>query len=303
MRVAIVGPGAMGCLFGALLSEAGHPVWLLGRSADQVEPIARTGIRVEGIGGARTIRARATTAVAEIGPADLVFIWVKAYDTASAVQAMTPVLTPETLVVSLQNGLGNLEAMARAVPPAQIVGGVTAHGATLLGAGVTRHAGQGATTIGRPDGRVDGALEQLAELLSAARVETSTSPNIEAAIWSKLAVNAAINPLTALARRPNGDLLRHPDTRQLVDRVAAEVAQIATAAGMALSPAQVREQVHAVCQATAANKSSMLQDVLRGRRTEIDAINGALADRAAALGLDAPLNELLTRLVRAAEVT
>lgn len=301
MKTAIVGPGAMGCLFAALLTEAGHPVWLLDRSAERARRMAQAGLRVEGLGGTRRVPASATTDPVEIGVADLVFICVKAYDTAAAARAAIPLLGAHTRVVSLQNGLGNLEAIARAAAPHQIAGGATAHGATLLEIGSIRHAGQGDTVIGRMDGRVDDGLLRLAELLSAANIQTSISRDIEAAIWSKLVVNAAINPLTALTRRPNGHLGRDPDTRRLVDLVASEAERIVSAAGIQLGYPDIRAQVYAVCEATGENNSSMLQDVLRGRRTEIDAINGALVHRARTLNVAAPVNEMLTHLVKTME--
>ena len=288
-------------MFAALLTEAGHPVWLLDKSAERAQRIARSGLRVEGIGGVRKVRAKATSDPGDIGPVDLIFIWVKAHDTASAASAAIPLLAGNTQVVSLQNGLGNVEAIARAVRLQQIAGGVTSHGATLLDIGSIRHAGQGHTIIGRMNESVDEGLSQVAELLSAANIETRISRDIEAAIWSKLMVNAAINPLTAITRLPNGQLLRDRETRRLVDLIAEEAEKIVSVAGIKLAYPDIREQVYAVCKATVGNNSSMLQDVLRGRPTEIDAINGALVERARALNVEAPVNEMLTGLIKTIE--
>lgn len=301
MRTVITGPGAMGCLFAALLTESGHDVWLLDKSEARADQIAKSGIRVEGIGGVRLVRPKATSNPADIGTADLVFIWVKAYNTETAVSAVMPAVAGHTQVVSLQNGLGNLEAISRAVAPQNIIGGVTSHGATLLHTGSVRHAGKGDTIIGRMRGQPDGGLQEIADLLSEAGILTTISPDIEAAIWSKLTINAAINPLTAITRLKNGQLLESPETRRLLDLVAEESERIVAATGMTLLYPNVRDRVYAVCEATAGNTSSMLQDVLRGRRTEIDAINGALIEKSMALNIQAPVNEVLLRLVKALE--
>lgn len=301
MRTVIIGPGAMGCLFAALLTEFGHDVWLLDKSETRAGQIAQSGIRVEGIGGVRLVRPKATSRPDDIGAADLVFIWVKAYDTASAVSAAMPVIAGHTQVISLQNGLGNLESIARVVPPQNIIGGITSHGATLLDTGSVRHAGKGDTIIGRMRGQTDGGLQELADLLSEAGIQTTISPDIEAAIWSKLMVNAAINPLTAITRLKNGQLLESPETRRLLDLVIEETERIVACTGVALLYSSVRDRVYAVCEATAGNRSSMLQDVLRGRRTEIDAINGALIEKSMTLNIQAPVNKVLVCLVKVLE--
>ncbi len=287
----------MGCLFAALLTEAGHEVWLLDRSAVRAKATAQAGIRIQGIGGARVIRPKSTSDAGEIGPADLVFIWVKAYSTESAVQAAAPALAAHTRVISLQNGLGNLEVMARAIGPRNIIGGTTSHGATLLGAGSVRHAGKGETIIGRMGEEPDNGLQQVAELLSAAGIQTRTCLDVEAAIWSKLMVNVAINPLTAITRLRNGQLLEGRETRRLLDLVAGESERIAAKAGIRLAYPDIRDQVDSVCKATAQNRSSMLQDILAGRRTEVEYITGAVADAAERHGAAAPLCQCLTALV------
>ncbi len=298
MKIAVVGPGAMGCLFAGLLKEAGHDLWVLDRSAERAEQIARRGIRIEGIGGDRVVRVNATCSPRDAGAMDLIFLWVKAYDTQEAIESSRPLLAPHTEVVSLQNGWGNLEAIVRVTGPRRAIGGITSLGATRLDVGRVLHAGTGDTVIGRPDGRIDD-LERVAGLLSGAGIPTRTSPDIEDAIWSKLIINAAINPLTALTRLKNGQLLEREDTRRLLDAVVDESKEIVLRSGGALIYPDIRRQVYTVCERTAPNTSSMLQDVQRGRRTEIDAINGALVDRARSLGVDAPVNETLTRLVKA----
>ena len=301
MSILVVGPGAMGCLFAGLLAEAGSRVWMLDKPGPRAEGLARSGIRLEGIGGSRVVPVETVNDVSSVGTVDLAFLWVKAFDTASAIEAALPALGSDTDAVSLQNGLGNLEAMARVVDPAQLIGGTTACGATLLDVGVVRHTGTGETILGRPDGSVEERLQRAADLLSSVGIPSAISNTVENAIWSKLIANAAINPLTAITRLQNGRLLDHPETRGLLDLIADESRQIASAAGVSLAYPDVGEHIRSVCKATATNRSSMLQDILRGERTEIEAINGALVRKARALGIGAPVNETLCGLVRSLE--
>lgn len=299
MNITIVGPGAMGCLFASLLANAGHRVCLLDKSSDRASRIASRGLRLTGASGPLSVRPLATADAASIPAPDLVIIAVKAYDTQAAAASIAPVLAEHTAVVTLQNGMGNAEAIAAAVGAERVIAGTTGHGAHLLDVGEVRHAGSGRTVIGRLARAEDAGLRQVAALLTAAGLETTTAANVEPVLWRKLVVNAAINPLTALMRLPNGDLLSTPERRRLLDRVVDEAVAVVEGAGIVLPDADMRGRVHTVCRNTATNRSSMLQDVLRGHRTEIDAINGALLEQAAAAGVAAPVNELLVTLVRA----
>ena len=301
MKIAIVGPGAMGCLFAALLREAGHEVWLLDKSVERASKIAGSGVLIEGIGGTRKLNVESTGNARDIGGAELIFIWVKAYDTEAAVKSALPLLTERSDVVSLQNGLENLETIARYVDPERVIAGVTSHGATVLAVGSVRHTGKGDTLIGRIGKQADRGLHRAVRVLSEAGIEVKVSRDIQGAIWSKLIISSAINPLTAITRMKNGQLLESPETRRLLDLVAAESEKIAIGTGISLAYPDMKSQVRAVCLATASNRSSMLQDILRGRRTEIDAINGALAAKARALDMEAPLNEMLACLVKTLE--
>ena len=301
MSILVVGPGAMGCLFAGLIAEAGNHVWILDKPGPRAADLARSGIRLEGIGGSRAVSVEAVSDPHHVGAVDMVFLWVKAFDTSSAIEATLPALRTDTDVISLQNGLGNLETMARVVDPGQLIGGTTACGATLLDVGVVRHTGTGETILGRLDGSVDDRLQRAADLLSSAGIPAATSITVESAIWSKLIANAAMNPLTAITRLENGRLLDHPQTRRLLDLVADESKRIASAAGISLAYPDPAEHIRSVCRATATNRSSMLQDILRRGRTEIDAINGALVEKARAHGIGAPINETLCCLVKSIE--
>lgn len=301
MKIVVIGPGAMGCLFTGLLAEAGHDVWLLDNSCSRAGMIAKNGIHLEGIGGKRKVNVKATCKADMIGIAELVFVWVKAYDTRQAVMDARSVFGKDTQVLSLQNGLGNVEAMLEFVEVDNVIVGTTSHGATLLESGKVKHAGIGSTTIGRWNGVVDRKLKQIANLLSGAKIETKISDNVEGVIWTKLSINAAINPLAAITGLKNGQLLDFRDTQILLEMIADEAQAVADQAGISLTTPDLKEQIRQVCRATAENTASMLQDVLRHRRTEIDAINGAIVRKADEIGMSVPVNETFTHLIKTIE--
>ena len=299
MKVAVIGPGAMGCLFGGFLAEAGNEVWLLDKSDRRAALLEQEGVRLEGIGGSRRVPVRVGTDPHAIGQADLVLVWVKAYDTVAATEGLPPLVGARTWVLSLQNGLGNLEALSAVVDPRRILGGTTAYGATLLSDGCSRHTGVGDTTIGTHPTVSHDEIAPITQAFADAGIAVTVARDLQCVLWSKLLVNATINPLTALTRVRNGDLPVREDTSRLIRIVTRECEQIASSAGISLGYDSLEQRVQSVCEATARNRSSMLQDVLRGRRTEIDAINGSVVSKAKAVGTQAPVNELLMGLVRA----
>ncbi len=299
IKVAVVGPGAMGCLFAALLSrsKARPEVYLLDEDAARARKIARQGIVVSGLTRLHR-KVEIVADAAKIGPCDLVIIFTKSYDTARALDSIGPLLSPKTKVLTLQNGLGNLELIARAVGKDRAWGGATAHGSTLLGVGDVRHAGRGETIIGRPDGKVTADLRRTASLFSGAGIPTRISKNIDGVIWSKLIVNAGINALASVTGFRNGGLLEHEGTREVMRRAVEEAVRTARRKKMKLAYRDPVRKVESVCRATAANISSMLQDVTRKKRTEIDFINGAVVREGKRLGIKTPVNEMLVRLVK-----
>ncbi len=312
MKIVIVGPGAMGCLFAGLLAEAGQEdLWLLDRHERRARQIAENGLRIEDIYDksvpdclreARFISGiKATADPQEIGIADLVLICVKSYDTEEASHFILPAIGDSTIVLTLQNGLTNAEVISQILGADRVIAGVTSHGATLLGPGHVRHAGVGGTTIGEPAGGISPRAERIADILTSAGIQTEISSNIYDSIWTKLIINAAINPLTAIAKLRNGELLEHDETRELLSMAAEEAASVARLAQSSLTVDNATSVVEAVCKATSSNISSMLQDVLRQRRTEIDAINGAIVNRAKKIGIKSPINETLTYLVKGIE--
>ncbi len=298
MNIVIIGPGAMGCLFAALLTEGGHEVCLLDKRAERARAIARAGIRIEGPAGTRVLPIRATARAASLKDAELAIVCVKAHDTASTTPELLALASKRTLVLTLQNGLGNIEELAKHLPPRQILAGVTAHGSTRLGIGHIRHAGAGATTVSAMAPENQAAARQLARLFTRAGIPAAASPRLAETLWSKLIINAAIGPVSAISGLANGRLIEQAPWRDLLGQAAKEGAAVVARLKIGLAYADPFRAVAEVCRGTAENFSSMLQDVRRGRRTEIDAINGAIVRAAEALGMPAPVHTDLVRRVR-----
>lgn len=303
--IGVVGPGALGGLLAALLAEAGESVVLLAPGAERAARL-RQGLVLAGPGerGAREVAVRV------VGPdeappeaLEAVLLCVKARDTAAAVGRVAALAGAPTLVV-LQNGLGRADEAARLLGDAdRVVVGVTTEGATLEAEGRVRHAGRGPTRLAPLTPAGAERARAVARTLRAAGLDAEVVADLERIVWEKLQVNAAINALTGLLGCNNGALLRSPATRALAQDAAREVAALATLRGVAgdWTPAASARRWEAVATATAENASSTLQDLRRGRPTEVSAINGAVASAAREAGLAAPINESLARLVAAAE--
>lgn len=299
MRIAIIGIGAMGCLLGAILSPLAS-VTLLGHWPEQLATLRRDGLRLLHPDGRETHHLLAVAGdPAALAGADLILVAVKSRQTAGAATTAAQLLGPDGLAVTLQNGLNNRATLRAVLGNDRVALGVTAQGATVVGPGIIRHAGHGPTHLGCDPALGAPQLARLAELagcLRQAGFETHLVDDTDALVWGKLAVNAAINPLTALLGVPNGFLVQHAALEAIMRRTAAEVATIAAAQGIDVA-GNTGERAVTVAHATAANRSSMLQDVARGAPTEIDAICGAVARSGRQLGVATPLNERLHELV------
>ena len=287
IQVTIVGTGAMACLFGAQLASVAQ-ITLTGSWAEGITALRTSGIRVVDSHESSAVRVAAIPWGDDIIPADLVLVLVKAWQTEEVARHLQRLLKPGGTALTLQNGLGNLEALG---PGATL--GVTYQGAALLGPGHVQPGGSGATWIAAPEWIVQ--LFQGAGML-AERVDPE---QLDGLLWGKLVVNCAINPLTALLRIRNGELLDRPDTQVLMEQAARECAAVAGARGITLPFPDPVEKAREVARQTAANRSSMLQDLMRGAPTECDAINGAVVRWGEHLGVPTPVNETLYRLVRA----
>lgn len=301
MKIGIIGAGAMGSLIGFYLSGVGgHEVWLLDAWQQHIATIQAHGLECEHDTTRARRRVNATTVPTEVGDCDVVIILVKAHQTARAAEYARALARETTLVVTLQNGVGNREVLAQALGQQRVTQGVTLLGATLLGPGQVRHAGSGPTIFAGTRDHAD-RLAALVTVFQAAGLPTEIRDDVEALIWSKLAVNVGINALTALLRVPNGVLAVTPATRDLVRKLVGEATAVAAARGTPL-PDDTPARVLAVAETTRANRSSMLQDVLRGSPTEIETINGAIVREGERLGVPTPYNRVITELVRALDM-
>jgi 2-dehydropantoate 2-reductase len=274
-------------------------VWLLDHKRERAREIAARGICL--IETAPQFYAvRATADAGEIGRVDIVLLCVKSYDVRRALKMAAPLLAEGPLLIALQNGLGHHGILQQCAALSWAVG-ITAQGAALLEPGVVRHGGSGLTTLGFMDRAGEAARRRLAAavaIFDAAGLPAVLSADIAATVWDKLLVNVGINALTAIHDCPNGALLAKRQVREQLRQAVQEAAGVAQALGINIS-ADPAAKTEAVCRATGKNISSMLQDIRHGRPTEIEAINGVIVREAAALGLDVPVNEDLTRKIRA----
>jgi 2-dehydropantoate 2-reductase len=303
MKIVIVGPGAMGCLSAVLLQRAKQELWILDKRKDRAEKIAKQGISAQGLSGNLQADVKITASPQDIGTADLVIISVKSYDTKEAIKHALPLIGKATTILTLQNGIGNLEIIGEIAGQGKIIAGVTNQGATLLDIGSVRHAGRGETIIGGLDGKITPELRCVREVFNKSGIETKISRDIKGLLWSKLIINAGINALSAITRLANGKLIEFEGTRRILREAAAEATKVAKRKRIKLIYDDPLAKVEAVCEATAANISSMLQDVFKKKRTEIDFINGVIVRQGQELGIATPVNSLLTDLVKTIEAS
>lgn len=301
MKFLVVGAGAMGCLFGARLTVAGFDVAVREIVKAWAKAIEERGISVEGVTGSYSVKVPVLFEKPPVPP-DVVLICVKSYDTRKAAQAVQFWVKPDTVVVTLQNGTGNVETLREIFGHERVLGGVTAEGATVLGPGRIRHAGQGETLIG-PEKEPGGPVERIVNAFNKAGFKTRSIDHVEDLIWGKLIVNVGINALTAVTRLKNGRLPRFEGTRRIMEESVKEAVAVAHAKGIRLPYPDPVGRVVEVCEATAGNIASMLQDVLKESVTEIDFINGAIVREAEALGIPTPVNDTLTSLVKVIQET
>ena len=288
MRVLIFGAGAMSCLFGARLALYAD-VTLVDAWQKGIDAIHDNGILIEDDSGRRSVGVHAATIGTPLEPFELAFVLVKSWQTGFISKYLSSYLTPGGIAISLQNGIGNVEQLgANAFP------GTTAEGATLLGPGHVRAGGSGPTHLVAP--------AWVADLLRSAGFEAYVcdSQKARSLLWGKLTVSSGINALTALLRIPNGELLTKPAAADLMERAVRECAAVAHAAGIDLPFPDPVSHAKKVAERTAANRSSMLQDMLRGAPTECDAINGAVVREGTRMGVPTPVNEILWQLMLAA---
>jgi 2-dehydropantoate 2-reductase len=302
-RIGIVGPGAMGLLHAIHMTQAGLPVTLLDHRKSRARRISGGTVLVRQNEAGEEERlpvqipCRALHVVRE--PFDLLIFTVKACATERASEQVRHLVQPHTVLVSLQNGLGNIEALQENREPERVLAAVTTSGATLYDEHTVTEHGVGTISLGSPAGNL-ALAEEVAALFNGAGLPAEACAEIWPVIWRKLATNCAINPLTAMLDIENGLLLDAP-VRHLMGEVAFEVGQVAQALGVDIEPKELPRAVEEVCRLTEHNTSSMLQDTRADRGTEVDQLNGAVVRAAEKVGLKAPLNMALASLLRAHE--
>jgi 2-dehydropantoate 2-reductase len=293
MRVGIIGVGALGCLLASRLTAVdGLQLIMLGHWREQLLALRQKGLVVQELDGSHTQHLVEVTDT-PVGQVDMALVAVKSYQTRSVARPIAQWLKPHGVAVSLQNGLGNRETLAAFLGAGRVAVGTTAHGATLIKPGYIRHAGAGETYL-------EEAGAELAVWLRQAGWSVQTTAVADSLLWGKLLINAAINPLTALLRQPNGYLCQDAQAAYLAQAAAQEVAAVAQAKGIPLpyAYAEAGRVVLAVCENTAVNHSSMYQDVRRHAPTEIEAITGQVVAHGQQIGIPTPANNVLLRFMR-----
>lgn len=299
MKIAVLGAGAMGSLYGAKLSANGkNDVHLIDVWKDHIDAVNSHGLQMEeGDDVLLYENLKGHTSSEETGVCDLVLVFVKSTVTRTAVESNAAVFGPDTVALTLQNGLGNIEQISSVIGAERVIAGTTAHGATMLSPGKIRHAGKGKTIIGELGGHESDRIRKMAAVLEDAGMETVISGNVLGRVWDKLLVNVGINALTGITKLYNGQLLDYPEIEELLEKAVSEGVAVARAKGIRLGFDDPVAHTKDLCRATAANKSSMLQDILNDRQTEIEMMNGAIVREGKALGIETPVNLALTNLI------
>ena len=299
MKIAIIGAGAMGSLFGGKISGTDAPVLLYDINKEHVDRINSNGLVIEEPlkGTEETVYPKAATNPEDLRDSDIFVIFVKSTVTENAARQFSRYAKQETVAVTMQNGLGN-EAIIRSYFGAdRTAAGVTSQGATYLGPGRIRHAGNGPTHLCMSDKKNE-KLKNLVRLFNNAGFETNIEENIQNLVWSKLIINVGINALTALTGLKNGELLEYRETKDLMADLVNEACSVAEKKGITLSYGNPLKTVYEVAEKTALNRSSMLQDFDRKSRSEIDFINNAIVREGVKEGIPAPVNRTVTSIVK-----
>lgn len=300
MKIAVIGAGAMGSTFGVRFALAGHDVLLIDRDEPRVAAIATKGLAVEAPDGALFARPRASTQIADAAQVDVALVLVDSGATKSVASALVVHLPKQTPVLTLQNGIGNVEALAEALGAERVIAGSTYNSAAVVEPGRVSHTNIGTTKIGTIDGKPSPALATIEGLMRSTGLPLVVSDAVMGDIWMKFVLNAAINPVCAITGLRPGEVARTASALALMERLLDEILAVVDAAGVCLPTADPRADVidHAY---ERYNKPSMLQHLEQSRRTEIDALNGALIRHGERHGLSCPFNEAVLLIVKSRE--
>ena len=294
LKIAVMGAGAVGCYYGGMLARAGHSVVLIGRQP-HVDAVNLRGLRLQTLTFDDHVPLHASTDAAAVRDADLVLFSVKSPDTESAGAQIRPHLRPDAWVLCLQNGVDNADRLRLVLPSHEVAAAVVYVASEMAGPGHLRHHGRGELVI-EPSTHA----RRLAQVLSAAGVATEVSDNVRGALWAKLVLNCAYNALSALSRKPYGPLVASPGVTELMALVVAECLAVARADGVTV-PGDVPAAVRRIAETMPTQFSSTAQDLMRGKPSEIDHLNGYVLQRGRVLGVATPVNQTLWTLVKLVE--
>ncbi len=303
-HIAVVGAGAIGCYFGGMLARAGTPVTLIGRKP-HVDAIKQNGLLLQSFDREERVAVAATEDIAAVRDAKFVLFCVKSPDTETAARALAPHLAADAVILSLQNGVDNVERI-RSQAKNLVIPALVYAAAYMTGPGCVRHTGGGSLVVGLlPEPRSDahiarGLLADIALLFERAGVPVKVSDSIEADLWAKLVMNCAYNAISALGGARYSQMVAMPEVRDLMREAAAEVIQVARVKGIHL-PDSLLDETIKLADSMPQTISSTAQDILKGRRTEIDHLNGYVAREGQALGVPTPVNRTLATLVKLVE--
>jgi 2-dehydropantoate 2-reductase len=302
MKIAVVGCGAMGSVYAALLGTAGHEIWAIDSWKEHVGAIKANGLHLEGASGDRTVRVNATTDAADAGPCDVVILATKAMHVEKAARSMQPLLRPDTIVLSIQNGLGGPDTAARVLGRERVlVGVVGGFGASMKAPGHAHHNGWELVRLGELAGPISPRLEAVAEIWRSGGFRVKCFDDIDQLIWEKLICNVCFSGTCAITQRTIIEVIDDADAWQIASRCATEAFNVARARGIKLDFTDPVTYVRAFGMKIPNARPSMLLDHMAGRMSEIDAINGAIPLAAKTAGFNAPYNEVVSALVRAKE--
>jgi 2-dehydropantoate 2-reductase len=292
-QIAVVGAGAVGCYFGAMLACAGNKVTLIGRQ-NHVDAINRDGLLFRSRGAEERVRIAATTDIAGVGGASLVLFCVKSLDTEDAAREMAPHLAPDAVILSLQNGVDNVERIGlhfkNKAMPALVYTAVQ-----MLAPGTVEHTGGGNLVVGQ-------AAQEIAALFTTAGVPVKVSENIDIELWTKLVMNCAYNAICALSGAPYGQMVAMPEVAGVMRDIVSEVAAVAKGKGVHL-PLDIADAAIRLADVMPRTMSSTAQDIAKGKRTETEHLNGTVVRQGEALGIPTPVNRTLNALMKLLEQT
>ena len=303
MRICFVGAGALGCSLGGILSEAGSDVYLIDRNPAHLEALNRDGLSITESGRERTVKVKAAADVGGLDPVDLVIVLVKSFHTREAIEAAKPIIGKDTVVMSLQNGLGQEDILVDLVGRERVIAGKTYAGGVLLGPGRVLAGRVGKPTyIGELDGRVTARVEAIAAEFNRAGLDTHVSTNIAGTIWDKLLINVATGAWCAVTGAPYGVIYSTPEIKESALVAIAEAMAVAAASGVKISVKSPEEAWDKAGFGLPADfKPSMLQSLEAGQQSEVDFINGAVVRRGQRCNVATPVNRALVAVVKGIE--